>query len=73
MIDTSASGMAYNRFTNLDGIEDRIIYYLINKTNKTELEKKAVDTIWRILLYDDVDALKEECLGKNLVIINRIY
>lgn len=29
MIDDSPSGMAYNRFINLDGIEDRIINYLL--------------------------------------------
>jgi hypothetical protein len=34
MIDSSMSGMAYNRFDNLDSIEDRIIYYLLSPTNK---------------------------------------
>lgn len=59
MLDTSMSGMAYNRLSNLDGIEDRIIYHLLNKSHKTEKEQQMVDTIWRILLYNDVDALKE--------------
>jgi len=57
MIDTSASGMAYNRFTNLDGIEDRVIQYLLYYDNKTDEEKRLVTRIRRILLYNDVNAL----------------
>ena len=59
MIDTSMSGMAYNRFSNLENIEDRIIYYLLSPTNKTSEELKYVHNIWRILMYNDVDALNK--------------
>ena len=40
MIDTRISGVDYNRFTQLDGIEDRIIYYLLspNPDKKTPME-----------------------------------
>lgn len=57
MFDNSASGMAYNRFTNLDGIEDRVIRYLLYYDNKTDEEKRLVTRIRRILLYNDVNAL----------------
>lgn len=59
MIDTSMSGMAYNRFSNLESIEDRIIYYLLSPTNKTQDELYWVHTIWKILMYDDIDALNK--------------
>lgn len=59
MIDTSMSGMAYNRFANLENIEDRIIYYLLSPTNKTKEELEYVHNIWKILMYNDVDALNK--------------
>lgn len=59
MIDTSASGSAYNRFINLDGIEDRVISYLISEEGKNSEELKRVHTIWRILSCNDVDALDD--------------
>ena len=43
MIDTSPSGMAYNRFINLDGAEDRIIYYLL--CDKYDLKNNIVKEI----------------------------
>lgn len=57
MIDRSMSGMDYNRFVNLESIEDRIIYYLISPTNKTAEELKQVHNIWKILIYNDINAL----------------
>jgi len=57
MIDNSASGYAYNRLTNLDGIEDRIIWYLLYYENKTKEEKEIVTKIRRILLYNNFQAL----------------
>lgn len=57
MIDASASGMAYNRLSNLDGIEDRIINYLLTYDNKNDEEKELVTRIRRILLYNDTKAL----------------
>lgn len=69
MYDDSASGMAYNRFTNLDGIEDRIIRYLLYYDNKEgespakREERRLVTQIRRILLYNDVNALKNEDEG----------
>lgn len=59
MIDRSISGNDYNRLQNLNGIEDRLIYYLLSPKNKTELELEQVHNIWRILYYNDTDALKK--------------
>ena len=53
MIDRSESGMAYNRFRNLESIEDRIIYYLLSPTNKSPEELRWVHTIWKLLMYND--------------------
>ena len=58
MIDTSESGMAYNRFRNLESIEDRV-YYLLSPTNKKPEELKWVYTIWKLLMYNDIDALNK--------------
>lgn len=57
--DADVAQNAYNRFTNLDGIEDRIIYYLISPTNKTNEQLKQVHNIWKLLVYDDIDALNK--------------
>lgn len=59
MNDMSASGMAYNRFDNLDSIEDRIIYYLLSPANKSQRELEQVHNIWKILYYNDIDALNK--------------
>lgn len=48
---------AYNRFVNLDSIEDRIIYYLITPYGKTEKQLKYVHQIWRLLYYKDINSL----------------
>lgn len=76
MIDNSASGMAYNRFDNLDSIEDRIIYYLLSPTGKNKEELKLVHTIWRILYYNDLNALiddEEHPLPKYSDVAKLIY
>lgn len=57
--DNDAALNAYNRFVNLDSIEDRIIYYLISPIGKDEQQLKDVHTIWRLLKYDDIDALNK--------------
>lgn len=72
MIDNSMSAMAYNHFLNLDSIEDRIIYYLISPYNKTEEELKQVHNIWKILYYNDTDALSKP-LPKYSDITKLIY
>ena len=59
MIDRSESGMAYNRFRNLESIEDRIIYYLLSPMNKSPEELRWVHTIWKLLMYNDIDALNK--------------
>ena len=59
MIDRSESGMSYNRFRNLESIEDRIIYYLLSPTNKSPEELRWVHTIWKLLMYNDIDALNK--------------
>lgn len=72
MIDNSMSSMAYNRFDNLDSIEDRIIYFLLSPNNKTKEELKQVHNIWRILYYNDLDALNKP-LPKYSDITKLIY
>lgn len=47
----------FNRFDNLDGAEDKIIYYLISDKDKTPEQLKYVHMLWRLLYYDDVRAL----------------
>lgn len=51
---------AYNRFPNLDSIEDRIIYYLISERGKNEEQLKKVHNIWKILYYNSINALNEK-------------
>ena len=70
MIDRSISGNDYNRLQNLDGIEDRLIYYLLSPKNKTELELEQVHNIWRILYYNDTDALKKPLPSYSQVVNN---
>lgn len=43
----------YNRFTNLDGIEDKILYYLLSENGKDNQQLKKIHEIWRILFYND--------------------
>lgn len=50
----------YNRFTNLDGVEDKILFYLISEKDKNEEQIKLVHTIWRILYYNDEYCLIED-------------
>lgn len=49
----------FNRFINLDSIEDRIINYLIS-SNTIEANR-----IWKVLKYPDVDALLKSDLTKE--------
>ena len=74
MIDTSMSGVDYNRFTQLDGIEDRIIYYLLspNPDKKTPMELEQTYRIWKILYYNDLDALSKP-LPKYSEVTKLIY
>ena len=57
MIVDDGNGLKFNRFPNLDGIEDRIIYYLISPNNKTPEELKQTHIIWKLLKYDENNAL----------------
>lgn len=57
MQDMTFAPNAFNRFVNLDGVEDRIIYYLLSPNNKTEEELKQTYIIWKLLCYDTTDAL----------------
>ena len=41
------------------GLEDRIIYYLLSPTNKSPEELRWVHTIWKLLMYNDIDALNK--------------
>lgn len=57
MQDMTFAPNAFNRFVNLDGVEDRIIYYLLSPNNKTEEELEQTHIIWKLLCYDTADAL----------------
>ena len=60
MIDSSYAPSAFNRFVNLDGVEDRIIYYLLSPNKKTPEELEQTHIIWKLLYYNDADALNRE-------------
>lgn len=49
--------VAFNRFPNLDSIEDRIIYYLISPNKKNKDEIKYTKDIWKLIYYSDANAL----------------
>lgn len=49
----------FNRFINLDSIEDRIINYLISS------DTVEANRIWKVLKYSDVDALLKPDLTKD--------
>lgn len=51
--------VAFNRFVNLDSIEDRIINYLINSTTHN------AERIWKLLKYGTLDALTKNNLTKK--------
>ena len=57
---TQYNGTKYNRFVNLDGSEDRIIYWLLSPNNKNKQELEQTHIIWKLLMYNDCDALKRE-------------
>lgn len=48
---------SFNRFNNLDSVEDRIIFFLLSPINKTEDQLKYVHQIWKLLEYNDINAL----------------
>lgn len=50
---------ALNRFTNLDGIEPKIVEHLIKSTSK------YAEIFWKILKYDDLHALSKPSLGRQ--------
>jgi hypothetical protein len=50
----------FNKYSNLDSIEDRIIYYLLSEDNKTDEDKKIIHNIWRILFYNDRKCLIDD-------------
>ena len=60
MLDSSYAPSAFNRFVNLDGVEDRIIYYLLSPNKKTPEELEQTYIIWKLLYYNDADALNRE-------------
>lgn len=64
---------SFNRFTFLDGIEDRIIYYLISPINKSKEELELVHTLWKILFYDKKSCLNELLPNYKEDIIPLIY
>lgn len=59
MVNNYPGGNAYNRFVNLDGVEDRIIYFLLSPNNKTPDELEETHKIWKLLVYNDIDALNK--------------
>lgn len=48
-----------NRFTNLDGIEAKIVRHLVESTSK------YADVFWKILKYDDLYALNRPSLDRQ--------
>jgi hypothetical protein len=53
------TGSAYNRYSNLDNIEWKIIQYLINS------KSKYANYLWKILKYDTEDCLVQPDLTKE--------
>ena len=51
--------VAFNRFVNLDSIEDRIINFLINSKTKN------AERIWKLLKYGTIDALNNDNLTRK--------
>ena len=48
----------FNRFTNIDGIEAKIVEHLVNSTTK------HADLFWKILKYNDLNALSQPSVTK---------
>ena len=61
--------VAYNRFAYVDGISDRIFYYLLTPNNKTAYQLEQTFQLWKLLYYNDYDALNHE-LPKYKDLIN---
>lgn len=65
-------GQVFNRFIFLDGIEDRIIYYLLSPFNKNSEQLEWTHTLWKLLNSDEKDCLNRP-LPKYEEIIKLIY
>ena len=63
--------VAYNRFAYVDGISDRIFYYLLTPNNKTAYQLEQTFQLWKLLYYNDYDALNHE-LPKYKDLINLV-
>ena len=50
----------YNRFVNLDGVEDKILYYLLSPQEKNKEQLELVHSLWRLLKYNDDHALIDD-------------
>lgn len=44
----------YNRFENLDGIESKVLFHLVNS------QTKHAQNMWRLLKYETLDALSQD-------------
>ena len=53
------TGSAFNRYSNLDNIEWKIINYLVNS------ESKYANYLWKVLKYDTEDCLTKKDLTKE--------
>lgn len=60
MQDLTFAPSKYNRFPFLDSCEERIIYYLLSPNNKSAEALQATHKIWKLLYYDDINALNKE-------------
>lgn len=47
----------WNRFNNLESLEDRVIFYLLSPKGKTDLQLVQVHNLWRCIYYPTTDAL----------------
>ena len=57
MLNWHPDDEAYNRFSHLDSIEDRIIFYLLSDKNKSPEQIELTHNLWRLMYYSD-----ERCL-----------
>lgn len=51
--------LSYNRYTNLDGVEWRIINFLINSTDE------HAENLWKMLKYNTIDCLSQPSVPKK--------
>ena len=69
MIDSSYAPSAFNRFVNLDGVEDRIIYYLLSPYKKTPKNWNKLILFGNFCIIMMQMLLIENCLHINRLLL----